>query len=43
MTDFYNKNEDCLLCGTNWIFKQNGLRFKYHFICHASLRNFVHY
>jgi hypothetical protein len=24
---FYNRNGECLLCGTNWIFRQKRLRF----------------
>ena len=24
---FYNRDEKCLLCGTNWVFKYSSLRF----------------
>jgi len=24
---FYNRNVKCLLCGTDWVFKENSLRF----------------
>ena len=27
MTGFYNRDEKCLLGGTNWVFKSSGLRF----------------
>jgi len=24
---FYNRDEECLQCGTDWVFKYSGLRF----------------
>ena len=43
---FYNRDEKCLLCGTDWVFKYSGLRFVFkrlkHCFPYAELTQFSH-
>ena len=36
---FYNRDEKCLLRGTDWVFKYSGLRFVFKWLKYGTLRS----